>query len=154
LVSVIVLLRFVDASHSPSQCLEDNFWDATLVKAPRRSETLLAMKKVGLLESIPPRKVVLDRKAQHLDICPDSQDTVRNCEFIKRTSLAVTAAWILRTFMNKNVNARMFWWIPLVFSGAGLSAEWIRKQFYYNHLEANRDKDLKNIPKKMWLDPK
>ncbi|GAX12479.1 hypothetical protein FisN_24Hh053 [Fistulifera solaris] len=134
--------------------LIDFFWDATLAKAPRRSETLLAMKTAGLLESIPPRKVVLDRKVQHLDICPDSQNTVRNCEFIKQTSLVVTAAWVVRTFLNKNVNARMFWWIPVLFSGAGWSAEWIRKQFYYNHSEANRDRDLKSIPKRMWLDPK
>ena len=105
-----------------------------------------------MLASIPPRHVVLDRKTQHLDICPDSQDTVRNCNLIKRTSLVVTAGWLVRALLNKN--ARMFWWVPVLSSVAGFSAEWIRKQFYYTHSEDKRDVDLNNIPKKMWLDPK
>lgn len=135
--------------------MKDNFWDATLSKVPRRVETLLAMKNAGLLDSIPPRHQVLDRKTQHLDICPDSQDTVRNCKLITRLSIITTTGWILRSLLLKHkANARMVWWLPVLSSVVGYGAEVIRRQFYYNHSEDKRDMDLQKIPKKMWLDPK
>lgn len=107
-----------------------------------------------MLDSIPPRNVVLDRKTQHLDICPDSQDTVRNCKLVIRMSILITAGWIVRTLLNKTANSRMFWWIPALSSAVGIVAEYIRKQFGYTHSEDKRDMDLKKIPRKMWLDPK
>lgn len=153
----VILRILVHFSKTHHVHLVDNFWDATVGKVPRRSETLLAMKNAGLLNSIPSRHVILDRKTQHLDICPDSQDTVRNCQLITRTSIVMTAGWIIRFLLLKQqqqiANARMLWWGPLLSSMVGIVAEMIRKQFYYTHTEKKRDRDLKTIPKKMWLDP-
>ena len=130
--------------------MEDNFWDKTLQKAPRRTETLRSLKKAGFLEMTPPRRVVLDREVQHLAICPDSQGTVRNCRRIRQLSIASLAAWTIRTVARRTVTQ---WWVPVLSGLIGWAAELVRKQFYFQYTEDKRDKDLQSIPVKMWLDP-
>ena len=128
----------------------DNFWDATLARVPQRKETLASLKKAGLLSQTPPRRVVLDREVQHLNICPSSQDVVRNCRIIQRVSLVAMAGWLVNAFVRKATNK---WWIPVVSGVVAWAAQAIRKQFYFCYPENKRDKDLASIPTKMWLDP-
>ena len=48
--------------------LLDQFWDATLHKAPNRQASLHALYRAGKLKQVPPREIVLDRDVQHLKI--------------------------------------------------------------------------------------
>lgn len=130
--------------------LLDQFWDATLPKAPNRKRTLQQMYQGGLLKSTPPREIVLDRKAQHLDICPDSQRFVANCKRIRNAGLASAAMWLTRVLFQRAISER---WIPVVSAIFASGAELLRKQFYFAKSEKSRDKDWAKIPKKAWLDP-
>jgi hypothetical protein len=103
-----------------------------------------------MLNETPPRRQVLDRETQHLQICPDSQDTVRNCQRMTNMSKVVVAAWVVAAVMRRSRVGL----VPTVLVGlAGFAANALRKQFYFSKTERDRDQDLAKIPKKMWLDP-
>jgi len=71
----------------------ERFWDATLAQSPNRVTNLLKLDESGaLLQGPPPRSVVLDRKTQTLDLCRDSQKTVRLCRRIQTWSRRI---WIV-----------------------------------------------------------
>jgi len=125
-----------------------------LDKVPRRFESLLTLKSLGLLDHIPPREVVLDRALQHLNICPDSQATVRNCQRLQIAANVLAFGWVAAAFVLKKEKLRTvsFWVAPILSLAVGWAAQQIRKQFYYNHTTKDRDRDLEKIPK-MWLDP-
>ena len=133
----------------------DQFWDATLSRVPRRKESLLFLKRAGLLQHTAPRHVVLDRETQHLQICPDSQAVVRNCRILRNTGLAAVASWTAFLWQQWRLQQqrRHLFWIPLLGSAVAWAAEQVRRQFYYVYTEKRRDRDLQKIPTKTWSDP-
>lgn len=129
----------------------DQFWDATVAKAPNRQRTLLQQQLWPLLD----RTVVLDRKTQHLDICPDSQDAVRNCQRIRNVGVAISAIWTALSLSTLRPNLPAFvksvaW--PAVALTTAYFAEQIRSSFYYKYTRDKLRKDLSKIPKKTWTD--
>lgn len=132
--------------------LLDQFWDATTPKAPNRSAVLQELHRSGQLRHTPDRRVVLDREAQHLAICPDSQDTVRNCIRIRNASLTVAASWIAASMVKRAVLPGK--WLFVTSLVAAWASESLRKTFYFFYPETKRNRDLKNIPSKMWSDPR
>ncbi|CAB9507011.1 TIC 55, chloroplastic [Seminavis robusta] len=132
--------------------LIDNFWDTTLHKAPNRARTLQQLHYAGALQHTPAREIVLDRRTQHLTICPDSQGLVRNCRRITRTGLLLTAAWMARVLWLRAIPKRT---LPLAVLSTlvAWAAHQVRKQYYFVKTEASRDKDLSQIPVKAWVDP-
>ena len=107
----------------------------------------------------PDRRTVLDREAQHLAICPDSQDAVRNCVRIRNASLTMAAGWIAARIMLAKRAARILpggggVWIAVSLLAAAWASEAVRKRFFFFYPEAKRDRDLKNIPAKIWSDPR
>jgi Pheophorbide a oxygenase len=136
--------------------LIDSFWDATLSRAPNRVQTLREMKANGALRKYPPREVVLDLEAQHLRICPDSQDAVRNCKRIMASSAVATAAWCFLRVSGQIAMLptpfRSISW-PIVLALFGGTANFFRKGFYYGHTVEKQRRDLAKIPSKMWADP-
>lgn len=131
--------------------LIDRFWDSTLHKVPNRMRTLHQMYSAGKLNETPSREVVLDRNTQHLKICPDSQGFVRNCRRITKASLAVTAVWVTKALWDRALPRFRF--LPVLTAFVAWAADQLRRQFYFCKTEASRDKDLKQIPVKAWLDP-
>ena len=147
--------------------LIDSFFDATLSRVPNRKATLLELKRRGELRQIPPREVVLDRKVQHLQICPDSQKTVKNCDRIRQTSLSFMLLWTcarifpdrIPGFVTTNpvlavagrVLRSSIW--PIVASLGAWAATAIRKRFFYVYTKDKLYLDIDKIPAKTWMDP-
>ena len=129
----------------------DQFWDATLARAPNRVPTLLALQQRGGLAHTPDRAIVLDRKVQHLDICPDSQGFVRNTRRIQLLSWSLTAVWLLlwRRGLPKQLGS-VVW--PVAGFSIGLAARRLCQCFYYIYSKEKNQKKLATIPK-LWLDP-
>jgi Pheophorbide a oxygenase len=136
--------------------LIDSFWDATLSRAPNRVQTLREMKANGALRRYPPREVVLDLEAQHLRICPDSRDAVRNCKRIVASSSIATAVWSFlrvsgRITMLPTPFQSISW--PVMMALLGWTANFFRKGFYYGYTVDKQRRDLAKIPAKSWADP-
>ena len=87
------LRRRLFAYASPSEKLlveVGKFLDNALPRMPRRYA------RPELFRApCPPREVVLDRRAQHLAICPDSQAVVRRCARARTLGLAGAAVLVL-----------------------------------------------------------
>ena len=133
--------------------LIDSFWDATLSRVPNRLQRLREMYAHGELRSIPPREVVLDREVQHLQICPDSQDAVRNCRRISTFGIVGTATWcVLRAsgILPRPLHSIV---VPVVTAASSYVANDIRRRFYYSYTPEMQHRDLQNIPVKTWSDP-
>jgi len=122
-------------------------------KVPRRLESLQALKRAGLLDQIPPREVVLDRDVQHLQICPDSQAVVKNCWRLQVAGIVFAFGWIAAAILFEKGSEPLSFLLPILSLVVSWAAQQIRKQFYYIHTTKDRDHDLENIPKKVWLDP-
>lgn len=133
-----------------SVALLDQFWDATLARAPNRLRGLMALQQQGALQSTPDRTVVLDRETQHLNICPDSQGFVRNCKRIQFVSWAAAATWILFRHTLPRLFKSRAW--PVTGFLVGLAARRLRQCFYYIYDKDKNQKKLATIPKK-WKDP-
>lgn len=128
----------------------DQFWDATLPRAPNRIRGLLALQQQGALQHTPHRTIVLDRETQHLNVCPDSQGLVRNCRRIQFISWCTAAAWFLaRRSLPKPLRSAAW---PGVSFGVGLLARRLRQCFYYSFTKEKNHKKLATIPK-VWRDP-
>jgi phenylpropionate dioxygenase-like ring-hydroxylating dioxygenase large terminal subunit len=130
--------------------LIDQFWDETVSRVPNRNETLKILKATGQLLHTPDRRIVLDREGQHLNICPDSQDAVRNCRAIRNSAWAVAGSWLVRSVWTRSV-AR--YRIAIVAMLVAAATENVRQRFYFYYPESKRNRDLKQIPRKMWIDP-
>ena len=133
--------------------LVDSFWDATLSRAPNRLQRLREMYAHGELRSIPPREVVLDRETQHLRICPDSQDAVRNCQRISTIGALGTAAWCVLRASGILPRPWRSTVVPVVAAAASWIANGVRRRFYYSYTPDMQHRDLQNIPVKTWSDP-
>ena len=131
--------------------LIDQFWDATLSKAPNRQSTLQQLSRSGQLQHTPPREQVLDRKTQHLDICPDSQGFVRNCRALRNGSIGVVAARMFQALWQRALPKSG---ISLLILATGIAwvTDQLQRQYFFCKTAASRDKDLKKIPLKAWLD--
>ena len=135
------------------------FFDATLSKVPNRVNNLIELETS---RNNPQRESTLDRQVQHLNICPDSQTVVANCDRVIRiakfVSLAVAAVKAVAVSCGAATNIGKFLSIPRlsVVFGMSLFANWmakkIRREFFFKYTEDLRDKDLAKTPKKVWLD--
>lgn len=133
------------------------FFDATLSKVPNRVDRLLELD----LSATPQRGVTLDRQLQHLNICPDSQTAVRNCQRIASAAqfIAVAAAAIKVMAISRGVTVAGNWLSnPRLGATFGMCAlvNWIatkiRREFYFKYTEDLRNRDLAGTPRKVWLD--
>lgn len=134
----------------------EKFWDETLLRVPNRIERLLQLNAVGAFAITPPRKVVLDRKSQQLDISKDSQDVVKNCQKVSKYSKLLAVASIAVKFVNKAPKAltsptATIASLGLCFLVSSL-AQKIEREYYYKYTDDYRRKDLAKIPKKIWID--
>jgi len=165
----------------PPVRLIDSFWDATLARVPNRVATLREMKERGeLRRMLGVREVVLDRASQHLAVCKDSQDTVRNCRVLRNVSIALSGAWLALTLVvslyapspttvsrthsraAKVVRSPAFqrlfprvfrsvaW--PALFSLVAWVTNKIQNAFFYTYTKEKLQRDLKRIPEKIWAD--
>ena len=141
----------------------EQFWDATLLRVPNRIPNLLRLDAAGAFIEAPSREYVLDRKWQQLDVSPDSQDVVANCEKVIRASKIVTyaliAAKLLANYWSKVPRRWNDILKPsLLLVTIGLStlvkklAEKMKKEYYFKYTDDMRRKDMSNIPKKIWID--
>jgi hypothetical protein len=128
----------------------DQFWDATLVRAPNRRKTLLQ----GQPWKLPDRTLVLDRKTQHLDVCPDSQAVVRNCGRILNAGFLTSLAWVALKLMKLPRTPTMLQSVawPIVATLSAFFASFIRRGFFYKYTRDLLVADLKKIPTKIWAD--
>lgn len=145
----------------------EQFWDATLLRSPNRIVNLLKLDDAGAFLETPPRSVVLDRKKQHLDVCPDSQGAVRNCERVQTAGLAVAVGTVLanvlfRTVLSgtgaaNTVNSTLLkpwivaWAVGLSSLMYGIASK-LRREYFFKYTDEYRRKDLSKIPKGIWMD--
>jgi hypothetical protein len=142
------------------------FWDATLSRAPNRVSTLIKMEERGGFIVAPSRDVVLDRETQHLNICPDSQDTVANCRTVQKCStvavillgvLKIWASCLSKASLGSYVNHILKPAVLLTATSASALSFWLagklRREFFFKYSASFRDRDLLNIPK-VWLERK
>lgn len=140
----------------------EQFWDATLLRSPNRIKNLLRLDDAGTFRQTPSREYVLDRKTQVLDISPQAQDTVENCEKIIRRSrnfsIILLLAKVAATSFPKLQRLDRFLQpstmvVPLgVAAFASWMAEKVRREYYFKYTEKYRQRDLKKIPEQIWLD--
>jgi phenylpropionate dioxygenase-like ring-hydroxylating dioxygenase large terminal subunit len=155
----------------------ESFWDETLARSPNRIENLLKLDEAGAFLKTPSREVVLDRKAQNLDICKDSQDVVRNCRIIRKASRSLLLLLACVKFvsayppqlvtkptlfglqnwgilgMMKNLllkSSGVGWFYGLLFMASFL-AKRLEREYYFKYTDDYRHKDLAKISK-IWLD--
>lgn len=161
--------------------LIDAFWDSTLSSTrkkgppPNRIDRLLEMKHAGKLRRFDlgdDRSVVLDRAKQHLEICRDSQDVVRNCKRIITGCYTFTAMWVATRLFSlllplslvsqvlfstqlsrKLLSVLLMPVWPIMASLTAWVANTIRQQFYYRYTKSKLQRDLNKIPIKIWADP-
>lgn len=147
----------------------EQFWDATLTGVPNRVETLLKMDDANILATTPSREVVLDRKAQNLDISKESRDVVKNCKKIRRVSkgLAILLGIAKIVTLNPLPGSLIMWFMPALRPILKLKAfiplyttlllanylsRKLESKFYFTFTDDKRKADMKKIPEKIWLD--
>jgi hypothetical protein len=144
----------------------EQFWDATLLRSPNRVTNLLKLDDAGAFLGTTPRSIVLDRKTQHLDVCPDSQDAVRMCERVRSAGLAVAVGTVLAkvlfgtllsgsgmaTRVDTFLKPRLMAWAVVVSSFTFGLASKIHREYFFKYTEDYRRRDLSKIPKVIWLD--
>jgi phenylpropionate dioxygenase-like ring-hydroxylating dioxygenase large terminal subunit len=139
----------------------EQFWDATLLRAPNRIQRLLQLDAAGAFSKTPPRSVVLDRQRQYLDISPDAQDVVRNCErIVKSTKLflalvvlakVVTGSWAKAQAFDKFLKPSVLTGLIGISSLASWLAKKLKREYYFKYTEEIRRKDMGKIPT-VWSD--
>jgi Pheophorbide a oxygenase len=143
----------------------EQFWDATLLRSPNRIKNLVKLDTAGAFLETPPRSVVLDRKKQHLDICPDSQGALRNCQRVRKMSafisVALVCAKMLLPILDKNPVAQQLnatlkpLWVIATSSLSllvSLTANKICQEYHFKYTDEHRRKDMVKIPKFIWKD--
>jgi hypothetical protein len=137
----------------------EQFWDATLLRSPNRIPNLLRLDSAGAFLETPSRAVVLDRKIQHLDICPDSQDALKFFRRVEQAGLVVSIAalatkLLFMTGSNKIAFLKpsfMAWTVGISLF-ISLLARRVCQEYYFKYTEDYRRKDMQKIPKNIWLD--
>jgi phenylpropionate dioxygenase-like ring-hydroxylating dioxygenase large terminal subunit len=143
----------------------EQFWDATLLRSPNRIANLMKLDTAGAFLETPSRSVVLDRKKQHLDICPDSQDAAKNADRVRKMGIfvvitilgsrlsmksigKVALAQRLDTFLSPGVVA--------VTTGLSLLVSFLahkmHREYFFKYTEEYRRKDMSKIPMNIWKD--
>jgi len=140
----------------------DQFWDSTLVRCPNRAKTLLKLDESGKFLETPTREFVLDRKTQNLDICLDSQGTVRNCKRAKKITKILSVALFLSKCMSLTTPSSNLFKSALKSSSMVASfgllyvvsflANKLEKEYYFKYTDDMRRDDMAKIPKKIWID--
>lgn len=140
----------------------EQFWDATLARCPNRVENLLKLDESGAFLETPSREVVLDRETQVLGISKVSRDVVRNCRIVRRVTkmLSVMLGISKIISMNSPLSEVMkqllksYYFISklLFLYGISFLAKKIEKQYYFKYTGDYRRRDLKKIPKEIWVD--
>jgi phenylpropionate dioxygenase-like ring-hydroxylating dioxygenase large terminal subunit len=135
------------------------FWDATLSRVPNRVEKFM---EDGIKFEIPPREVTLNREIQHVQICPDSQVAVKNCDVIRKLALWMpilagvvtsTAALTKGIHVVGRILGHPIMRVMLISSFLAYRiATLIRREFFFKYTKYLRDRDLSNTPKAVWLD--
>lgn len=144
----------------------EQFWDATLLRSPNRIANLLKLDDAGAFLDTPSRVVVLDRKTQHLDVCPDSQDAVRNCERIRTAGWVLSVGTVLAKVLCRTALSGLWiagrvdvvlkpwvvaWTVGLSSLVIGIASK-IRREYFFKYTDNYRRGDLRKIPKAIWLD--
>jgi hypothetical protein len=145
----------------------EQFWDATLLRSPNRIKNLLKLDSAGAFLDTPSREVVLDRKLQHLDICPDSKSTTRLCQKVRTMGVFLAAALLCTKYLllpmmcDKYALARR-WnlilrpaWVVATSSLSLLAsfiAAKIHREYHFKYTDDYRRKDMIKIPKNIWKD--
>lgn len=141
----------------------EQFWDATLARCPNRVKHLLKLDESGAFLKTPSREIVLDRKTQNLDICKDSRGVVRNCRRARRATRILAIALSLAKFgslitsepsgLMKPVlkTSSLVATFALLFVTSSL-ADKLEKEYYFKYTDDLRGKDMKKIPKQIWVD--
>jgi phenylpropionate dioxygenase-like ring-hydroxylating dioxygenase large terminal subunit len=167
----LTVRRNLFALQSPSEKIGsklEQFWDATLTRVPNRVENLLKLDNAGAFTQAKTREQVLDRASQHLNICPDAQDVVKNCHKLVKGAntisiLAVAtklaAIWLAPEYSwASRIHTGLFLlkpkWVAVVValsSAVSYLASKIIREYYYKYTDDYRRKDLSKIPT-LWLD--
>jgi phenylpropionate dioxygenase-like ring-hydroxylating dioxygenase large terminal subunit len=163
--------RNLFALQSPSEKIGsklEQFWDATLTRVPNRVENLLKLDNAGALLQAKTREQVLDRASQHLRICPDAQDVVKNCHKLVKGANAVSILAVA-TKLAAIWLAPKYSWVSRIHTGLFLlKPKWVAavvalssavsylasktiREYYYKYTDDYRRKDLSKIPT-LWLD--
>ena len=122
----------------------------------------------------PSREMVLDRKSQNLDLCKDSQDVVRNCRRVQKSAKVLAAVLALAkvTFTSSARSSPALAFLPSAalstlrpmvktsslvsmcsfLLAASYLAGKLEKEFYFKYTDDMRKRDMKNIPKNIWVD--
>ncbi|KAG7367561.1 Rieske domain containing protein [Nitzschia inconspicua] len=143
----------------------EQFWDATLLRSPNRIKNLMKLDSAGAFLETASRNVVLDRKTQHLDICPDSQAALRNCQRTRLVGALLAATLIctksLLPVMMKYQVARQLDGFLRPFSVVAVSslslviggiAHKMCREYFFKYTPDYRRKDMSKIPKLIWKD--
>ena len=160
----------------------ERFWDATMTRVPNRIPNLLKLDNSGafLPANMPTRFDVLNRETQHLQHSRDAQDTVRTCKKIAKickyvftalvcsklylTSIAAVVgggvtspasmspalSWMIK--MNSILKLSLVFPTLLLTGLVGKLAEKLRLEYYFKYTDDLRQRDMDNIPKKVWID--
>lgn len=147
----------------------EQFWDATLARCPNRIENLLRLDESGTFLQQPSREDVLDRESQNLLLSKDSRGVVRNCRrtrFIARLTFAMlllvklllgpsasmSGLPVLQALAKPFVKTRASVKILTLLWVISTLADKLEKEFYYKYTDDMRRRDMKEIPKKIWVD--
>ena len=152
----------------------EQLWDATLTRCPNRVKTLLKLDESGAFLQTPTREMVLDRKTQNLDISKDSQDVVQNCRRVQKVTKILSAALVLAkmsslwygntpspppslkplsAFLSKTIlKTSSLCASFIVMYISSFLAKKIEKEYFFKYTDDMRRKDMKKIPKKIWVD--
>lgn len=144
----------------------ERFWDATLLRSPNRITNLLKLDEAGAFLQTPPRSFVLDRKKQVLDVSPDHQAVVRNCETIRKVSMTtlfvvVMTKVLAKTFLagmgvaikvNAILKPSLLAWTLGASSFLAFVGSKILREYEFKYTETFRRNDMRKIPKLIWED--
>ncbi|KAL3941147.1 MAG: hypothetical protein SGARI_000697 [Bacillariaceae sp.] len=144
----------------------EQFWDATLLRSPNRIANLMKLDSAGAFLDTPDRSVILDRKTQHLDICPDSQDAVNNAKKVRNSSLflaiatvafKLTGKWLGASFaMARRLDSFLKPSIVIATTFVSLLASFLAhkmvREYFFKYTQDYRRKDMSKIPKNIWKD--
>jgi phenylpropionate dioxygenase-like ring-hydroxylating dioxygenase large terminal subunit len=167
----LAVRRNLFALQSPSEKIGsklEQFWDATLTRVPNRVENILKLDNAGAFLQAKTREQVLDRASQHLNICPDAQDVVKNCHKVVKGANAISilavatklaAIWLTPKYsLASRIHTGLFllkpkWVAAVVALSSAISylASKTIREYYYKYTDDYRRKDLSKIPT-LWLD--
>ena len=136
----------------------------------------MKLDQAGAFQQQKTREQILDRASQHLAICPDAQDVVKNCHKLKQASKAISiltvgtklvsmwlmlpkysSYWASRRIIIPHASRLFFlkpMWVAAVValsSAVSYLASKLIREYYYKYTDDYRRKDLSKIPT-LWMD--